>query len=102
MAAPFLRFVTPCLHIGTGPVTLCTTEHGRMEAEKEVTVMKRTVLPALLLALALCGCAAQTLAETQTTPPPKESAPAAEYDFTIYCRYRRRASILSTTRRVMR
>ena len=45
--------------------------------------MKRTVLPALLLALALCGCAAQTLAETQTTPPPKESAPAAEYDFTI-------------------
>ena len=45
--------------------------------------MKRTVLPALLLALALCGCAAQTPAETQTTPPPEESAPAAEYDFTI-------------------
>ena len=49
-----------------------------MEAEKEVTVMKRTVLPALLLALALCGCAAQTPAETQTTPPPEESAPAKE------------------------
>ena len=33
--------------------------------------MKRTVLPALLLALALCGCAAQT-------PPPASPSPAAE------------------------
>ena len=63
--------------------------------------MKRTVLPALLLALALCGCAAQTPAETQTTPPPEESAPAAEYDFTILP-VQGRASILSTTRRAMR
>ena len=45
--------------------------------------MKRKGLPALLLALVLCGCAAQTPAETQTTPPPEESAPAAEYDFAV-------------------
>ncbi len=45
--------------------------------------MRRTAFPALLLALALCGCAAQTPAETQTTPPPEESAPAAAYDFTV-------------------
>ena len=45
--------------------------------------MKRTILPALLLALVLCGCAARTPADTQTSPPPEESAPAAEYDFAV-------------------
>lgn len=45
--------------------------------------MRRKAFPVLLLALVLCGCAAQTPAETQTTPPPEESAPAAEYDFTV-------------------
>lgn len=38
--------------------------------------MKRKAFPALLLALALCGCAAHTPPEVQTTP-------AAGYDFTV-------------------
>ena len=47
--------------------------------------MKRTSIMASFLsfALLLCGCAARTPADTQTSPPPEESAPAAEYDFTI-------------------
>ena len=45
--------------------------------------MRRRVLPALLLTLLLCGCAARTPADTQTSPPPEESAPAAEYDFAV-------------------
>ena len=45
--------------------------------------MRRRVLPALLLALLLCGCAARTPADTQTSPPPEESAPATEYDFAV-------------------
>ena len=45
--------------------------------------MRQKVFPALLLALVLCGCAAQTPVETQTTPPVEETTPAAGYDFTV-------------------
>ena len=45
--------------------------------------MRRNVFPALLLAFALCGCAAQTPPEAQTTPPAAETTPAAGYDFTV-------------------